>query len=118
MLNKTKISENNLSLCAGYLGNTLLGLRLTPDMSTHNLLNLLLDCQVRCLVPVEENLESNDGVDDTAADVGEDDNVVPGLLNTGEDPGNSSQAQQEAGDSGQLACVTIAEVGDDLDHFS
>ena len=61
-------------------------------------MNLLLDCQVRGLIPVEENLESNDGVDDTAADIGEDDDVVPGLLDTGEDPGDGSQAQQEAGD--------------------
>ena len=49
---------------------------------------------------------------------GEDDNIVSSLLNTGEDPGNSSQAQQEAGDGGQLTSVIITEVGNDLDHFT
>ena len=87
-------------------------------MICQHLLNLLLDCQVRGFVPVKENLESNDGVDNTAADIGEDDNIVSSLLNTGEDPGNSSQAQQEAGDGGQLTCITITEVGNNLDHFT
>ena len=49
---------------------------------------------------------------------GEDDNIVSSLLNTGEYPGNSSQAQQEAGDGRQLTCMTITEVGNNLDYFT
>ena len=49
---------------------------------------------------------------------GEDDNIVSSLLNTGEYPGNSSQAQQEAGDGRQLTYMTITEVGNNLDYFT
>ena len=79
------------------------------------LLRLLLGCGT---VPVEEDLEGDDGVDDAAADVGEDDDVVPGLLDAGEDPGDGPQAEQEAGHCRQLTSVPVLEVGDDLDHFS
>ena len=87
-------------------------------MSSHLcLLCLLLDCQ-RWAVPVDEDLESNDGIDDTAANVGHDDDIVPGLLDAGEDSGDGSETEQETGDSWELAGVTIAEVGDDLNHFT
>ena len=72
----------------------------------------------RAAVPVEDDLEGDDGVDEAAADVGGDDDVVPGLLDAGEDPGDGPEAEQEAGHSRQLASVTVLEVCDDLDHFS
>ena len=43
-------------------------------------------------------MHGNDGVHDAAADVGEDEDIVAGLLNAREDPGDGSQAQQEASD--------------------
>ena len=43
-------------------------------------------------------MRGNDGVHDAAADVGEDEDVVACLLDAGEDPGDGSQAQQEASD--------------------
>ena len=43
--------------------------------------------------------------------------MVPRLLDAGEDPGDGAEAEQEAGDGGQLTGVTVLEVGDDLDEF-
>ena len=49
-------------------------------------------------VPVPNDLQGNHGVDEAAADVGEDEDLVAGLLDAGEDPGDGPQTQQEAGD--------------------
>ena len=71
----------------------------------------------RVHVPVSDDLESNDGVDEAAADVSQNEDLVPGLLDTGEDPGDGAETEQEAGDGGELTGVTVLEVGDDLDEF-
>ena len=44
-------------------------------------------------VPVPDDLESDDGVDGAADDVGEDHDLVTGLLDAGEDPGNQSRVR-------------------------
>ena len=52
----------------------------------------------RVHVPVPNDLQGNHGVDEAAADVSEDEDLVAGLLDAGEDPGDGAQAEQEAGD--------------------
>ena len=68
-------------------------------------------------VPVPNDLQSNHGVNETAADVGEDEDLVASLLDAGEDPGDCPQTEQEAGDGGQLPSVTVLEVRHDLKEF-
>ena len=43
--------------------------------------------------------------------------MVARLLDAGEDPGDGAKAEEEAGDGRQLTCVTVLEVGTDLDEF-
>ena len=52
----------------------------------------------RVHVPVPDDLQSNHGVDEAAADISEDEDLVPSLLDAGEDPGDGTDAEQEAGD--------------------
>ena len=68
-------------------------------------------------IPVEDDLQGDDSVDEATADVSEDEDLVPCLLDTGEDPGDGAETEQEAGDGGELTGVTVLEVGDDLDEF-
>ena len=52
----------------------------------------------RVHVPVPDDLQSNHGVDEAAADVSEDEHLVASLLDAGEDPGDGPHTEQEAGD--------------------
>ena len=81
-------------------------------------MSFLQSCCFCSSVPVEDNLEGNDGVDDTAADIGEDHNVVSSLLDTGEDSGNGTETEKEASDGGELTSVAVAKVGHNLDQFT
>ena len=49
-------------------------------------------------VPVPNNLQGNHGVNEAAADVGEDQDLVASLLDAGEDPCDGAQTEKEAGD--------------------
>ena len=63
-------------------------------------------------------MEGNDSIDNTTANVCEDDDVIPSFLNTGEDPGNGTKTEEEASYSRKLSSMTITEVGYDLDQFT
>ena len=62
-------------------------------------------------------MEGNDGIDYTTADISEDDDVVPSLLNTGEDPSDGTKTQEEASHSRKLSSMAIAKVGNNLNQF-
>ena len=68
-------------------------------------------------IPVEDDLQGDDSVDEATAEVSEDEDLVPCLLDTGEDPSDGANAEQEACDGRELAGVTILEVGNNLDEF-
>ena len=63
-------------------------------------------------------MEGNDSIDNTTANVCEDDDVIPSFLNTSEDPGNGTKTEEEASYSRKLSSMTITEVGYDLDQFT
>ena len=63
-------------------------------------------------------MEGNDGIDNTTADISEDDEVVPSLLNTGKDPSDGTKTQEEASYSRKLSSMAIAKVGNDLNQFT
>ena len=61
------------------------------------------------------HLEGEDDVDSGGADEGGDDDVVPGLLDRGEDPGERAEGEEEDGHGGELAGVAVAVVGHHLE---
>ena len=61
------------------------------------------------------HLEGEDDVDSGGAHEGGDDDVVPGLLDRGEDPGERPEGEEEDGHGGELAGVAVAVVGHHLE---
>lgn len=60
------------------------------------------------------DLEGNDAVDGAGADVGEHEDLVAGLLDAREDPGDGPQGQEEGGDGRLLPGVPVLVVDGDL----
>ena len=87
-------------------------------MSVHFHSHLSLLLLICSRVPVHQDLERYDAVDDAAAHVSQNHNLVSSLLDGGEDPGNGAKGEQENCDGRELPSVPVFEVGHNLDDFT